>query len=222
MQALTWVSARRFETNLFDAQRAVDAALLSSVFQLAGGENASEELVERILDRFGSVAQALRANATDWRQIEGMTDRLARSLSLMRATVKSAAYAPINDRALLCDWNDLIAYLKVELPDDLRERFRVLFLNKNGYLLEDELMSVGTVDQTAVYPREVMRRALSLGSTRLILVHNHPSGDLQPSAADIALTREIDATGQPLDVRVYDHVIISRSGYSSFRLLGLI
>ena len=220
-RAAAALSERQGALPLFSAQRAVDEALLASMFRLAGPAAKSRRLGEAVLGQFGSIANALRASSFEWRRVPGMTDAALGTLSLMQATVKSACHAPANDRAILLDWNDLIAYLKIEMTDHVQERFRVLFLNNAHHLIADELMSVGTLDQAAVYPREVMRRALALGATRLILVHNHPSGELRPSAADVALTREIDATGLPLDVRVHDHVIIAGGGYSSFRILGL-
>ena len=128
-----------------------------------------------------------------------------------------AAKAPI-----LGSSQALIDYLFVDLAHLPAERLRVLFLNAKNRLLRDELMSEGSVNEAPIYPREIMRRALELGATALILAHNHPSGDPAPSAGDIQATRRIVEAGRALDIRVHDHVILARSGWSSFRALGLI
>jgi DNA repair protein RadC len=116
----------------------------------------------------------------------------------------------------------LIDYLVADLAHLPAERLRVLFLNAKNRLLRDEMMSEGSVNEAPIYPREIMRRALELGATALILAHNHPSGDPAPSAGDIHATRRIVEAGRALDIRVHDHVIVARAGWSSFRALGLI
>lgn len=116
----------------------------------------------------------------------------------------------------------LIDYLFADMAHLPAERLRVLFLDSKNRLLRDEAMSEGSVNETQVYPREIMRRALELGATALILAHNHPSGDPQPSKGDIEATRRVAEAARPFEIRIHDHVIIARSGWSSFRNLGLI
>jgi DNA repair protein RadC len=116
----------------------------------------------------------------------------------------------------------LIDYLFADMAYLPAERLRVLFLNSRNRLLRDEMVSEGSVNEAPIYPREIMRRALEVGATALILAHNHPSGDSQPSEGDIRATRRVAEAAQGLDIRIHDHVIVARSGWSSFRMLGLI
>jgi DNA repair protein RadC len=128
----------------------------------------------------------------------------------------------IADRPILSDWQALRDYLHADMAHRAIERVRVLHLNTRNALIRDDLMSEGSIDQAAVHVREVIRRAIDLGSAAIILVHNHPSGDPQPSRQDIALTREIIAAGKPLGISVHDHIIVGTSGQVSPRALGLI
>ena len=126
------------------------------------------------------------------------------------------------DRPVLGSWSALIDYLTADLAHIIQERFRVLYLNSRNILIHDALMSEGTVNQTAVYIREIIHKGLNLGATSLILVHNHPSGDPAPSRDDIAMTREIIEAGKRVAITVHDHVIIGRAGHASFKAMGLI
>lgn len=123
---------------------------------------------------------------------------------------------------VLNSWSKLIDYLTASMSEESREHFRLLFLNKKNELIADELQGSGTVDHTPAYPREIMKRALEVGATALIMVHNHPSGDPSPSRADIDLTNAVIAAADTFDIAVHDHIIISRNGYTSFRSEGLI
>jgi|SRR5438309_10910575 len=123
---------------------------------------------------------------------------------------------------VLTDSAALIDYLSLDMAHLAAERFRVLFLNSGNRLLHDEVIAEGSVNKTAIYPREIMRRALDVGATALILVHNHPSGEPWPSLSDIEATRSIADAARPLDICIHDHIIVGRSGWSSFRALGLI
>jgi DNA repair protein RadC len=123
---------------------------------------------------------------------------------------------------VLTSWSALLDYCRTAMAFEEREQFRILFLDKKNGLIADEVQGVGTVDHTPVYPREVIRRALELSATAIILVHNHPSGDPTPSRADISMTETIVGVGKPLGITVHDHLIIGRDGHASFRGLGLI
>jgi DNA repair protein RadC len=132
--------------------------------------------------------------------------------------VKSA----VEDRPVLANWQALLDYLRADMAHHAVERFRVLHLNARNMLVRDEVMSEGSIDQAAVYVREVVRRALDIGSAAIILVHNHPSGDPPPSRADIDITKAIAAAGKPLGIAVHDHLIIGTQGHASLRAQGLI
>jgi DNA repair protein RadC len=132
-----------------------------------------------------------------------------------------AARAEVVRRPVVSSWTALLSYVRVSLAHDRREQFRVLFLDRKNQLICDEMMGHGTVDQAPVYPREIMRRALELSASALILVHNHPSGDPTPSKADIAMTLEVVEAGRPLQIKVHDHLVVGREGVASFKALGL-
>jgi DNA repair protein RadC len=136
-------------------------------------------------------------------------------------TARRVAKEPTAKRPVISSWTALLAYVRVALQHEPREQFRVLYLDKKNQLILDEIQNRGTVDHAPVYPREVVRRALELSASSMILVHNHPSGDPTPSRADIDMTREVVRAGHTLNVEVHDHLIVGRDGVSSLKQLGL-
>ena len=128
----------------------------------------------------------------------------------------------VQERAVVSSWSQLIAYCRVAMGFSKREQFRVLFLDKKNRIIADEVLQEGTVDHTPVYPREVVARALELGATALILVHNHPSGDTRPSKADIDMTSQIQRASSALGIVLHDHIIVGRAAHTSFKAQGLI
>jgi DNA repair protein RadC len=140
----------------------------------------------------------------------------------VQAVLERATVSEPKKRTIVSSWSALIAYCKLAMANETREQFRVLFLDRKNQIIADEVQNVGTVDQAPVYPREIVRRALELAASNIILVHNHPSGDPSPSAADVAITRDIIAAAKPLGVGVHDHLVIGRNGAASFKSLGLI
>ena len=145
----------------------------------------------------------------------------ALDLRLIFAVAQRVAKEPAAKRPVISSWTALVAYVRVALQHEPREQFRVLYLDKKNQLILDEVQNRGTVDHAPVYPREVVRRALELSSSALILVHNHPSGDPTPSRADIDMTRQVIEAGRALTVEVHDHLIVGRDGVASFKQLGL-
>src|SRR6185312_6424005 len=125
-------------------------------------------------------------------------------------------------RPALSSWAALLDYCAAAMARSEREEFRVLFLDRKNILIADEVQSAGTIDHTPVYPREIVKRALELAASAMILVHNHPSGDPTPSRADIDMTREVAAAAKALNIAVHDHLVVGRSGHASFKSLGLI
>ena len=128
----------------------------------------------------------------------------------------------LRERPVLGSWADVLAYCRAAMAFAEREEFRLLFLDKRNGLIADEVQGSGTIDHTPVYPREIVRRALELSATAIVLVHNHPSGDPTPSSADIRMTQEIIAISAPMGITVHDHIIVGRNGHASFRGLKLI
>jgi DNA repair protein RadC len=170
------------------------------------------------LKRFGSLSALAAQPVHLLKEIPGIGDASAHDIRLFGAMMQHATRADIPASAsLLGSWDKLLAYCRATLAHEAREQFRILFLNKKNALIADEVQQVGTVDHTPVYPREVIRRALELSASAIILVHNHPSGDPTPSAADVEMTHRIKATAEALDIRVHDHLIFGRNGYVSLR-----
>jgi len=180
----------------------------------------AEPMAERLLRRFGSLPAVLTADLAVLSTM--LTPRAAADLCLVHDAARRLTAAELPKRPVISSSSALTAYLKVTMAHLTREAFRVLFLDKRNQLIFDEVMAVGTVDHAPVYPREVMRRALELAASAVILVHNHPSGDPTPSSADVDMTRQVVEAGRALRIAVHDHLVVGRDGVASFRALGLL
>ncbi|WP_051134380.1 DNA repair protein RadC [Methylocystis sp. ATCC 49242] len=179
-------------------------------------------LAKALIDRFGSFAEAVAARPERLREIDGLGEAAIVELKLVEAAARRLARGKLEKRTVLSSFMDVMDYCRTAMAYAEREEFRILFLDKRNALIADEVQGVGTIDHTPVYPREVVRRALELGASALILAHNHPSGDPTPSAADIRMTKDIIAIAQPFGIAVHDHLIVGRNGQASFRGLKLI
>jgi DNA repair protein RadC len=183
----------------------------------------AKPLAKALLARFGGLAEAMGAPLEALKTVKGVGDALALDLKLAQEMAARATREGVHrKRPVISSWTALLAYVRVALANAPREQFRVLFLDKKNQLIADETMNEGTVDHAPVYPREIMRRALELSASAVILVHNHPSGDPTPSAADVAMTRQVVEAGRPLSITVHDHLVVGREGVASFKALGLI
>lgn len=180
----------------------------------------TKPLAKRLIDRFGSLAAVLAADPGDIAAVDGAGDSTALLLKATHQAGLRLAHADLRDRPVLGSWDRVLDYCRATLAHLPRESFHVLFLDRKNGLIAAEAQSRGTVDQTSVYPREVIRRALELHASAIIMVHNHPSGDPTPSAADIDITRAVAAAGKALGVALHDHVIITRAGHKSLRADG--
>jgi len=178
-------------------------------------------LAKQLLARFGSLSAVLGATVEELKTVKGVGEALALDLKLLHEVSLRTAREAVGSRAVISSWSALLAYVKTALAHEAREQFRVLFLDKKNQLIADEVMNRGTVDHAPVYPREVMRRALEVAASAVILVHNHPSGDPTPSAADIDMTRQVVEAGRALRIAVHDHLIVARDGVASLKALGL-
>ena len=156
------------------------------------------------------------------REIDGIGDSTIHQLKLIAAAASRVTKGEVNSRNALSSWNEVIDYCRSSMAFAEKEQFRLLFLDKRNQLIADEVQQTGTVDHTPVYPREVIKRALELSATALILVHNHPSGDPSPSQADIQMTKAIIDIAKPLGIAVHDHIIVGKNGHASLRGLRLI
>ena len=179
-------------------------------------------LAKTLINRFGSFAEVLGAPEHLLREVEGVGDAVALDIKTIAAASSRMARGAIGRRPVLGSCAQVIDYCRAAMAFEPREQFRILFLDKKNVLIADEVQQSGTVDHTPVYPREVMRRALELSATAIILVHNHPSGDPTPSRADIEMTKTIIETGKPLGVIVHDHIIVGRNGHASLKGMQLI
>jgi len=178
-------------------------------------------LAKSLISQHGSLGAVL-ARTPAQLQADGLGESAAVALCSVSAAAKAMLREEVMDRPVISNWQALLDYLRSVLAHVEKEHFRVLYLDRKNRLIADEAQSEGTVDHTPVYPRELAKRALDLAASAVILVHNHPSGDPKPSKADIQLTRSLRDGLKALNITVHDHLIISKSGHSSFKTLGLL
>ena len=181
----------------------------------------TKPIAKTLLKRFAGFGRVVSATPRELRAVPGVGDAAIVALKSARAMALRLARAEAMEQPVLASWDRLLAYCRSTLAHEKTERFHLLFLDGKHQLIADEVQQTGTVDHTPVYPREVIKRALDLGATALILVHNHPSGDPTPSRTDIDLTRELVASAGALGITIHDHLIIGRSGHVSLRGRGL-
>ncbi len=199
-----------------------DYELLELLLFYALPRRDTKDLAKRLIARFGSFAEVLNAPDGQVREVKDAGESVITLLALVRAASLRLAKAEIADRPLLGSWNEVLSYLKAAQGFATREQFRILFLDKKNRLIADEVQGQGTIDHTPVYVREVVKRALELHATAIVLVHNHPSGDPTPSRADIDMTKLIVDAARPLGVVVHDHIIVGKTSHTSFRALRLL
>lgn len=199
-----------------------DYELVELLLFLAHPRTDVKPLAKELIARFGSYADLMSASPAEIKEVRGAGDSTVVALKSVQAAAIRLARDQILSKPVLSSWMQLIDYCYVAMAREKREQFRVLFLDKKNVLIADEVQQTGTVDHTPVYPREVVKRALELDASALIVVHNHPSGDPDPSDEDIEMTREIQETARRLGIVLHDHLIIGRKGHSSFKNLGLL
>lgn len=179
-------------------------------------------LAKALMKRFGSFAAVMAASPRELAEVRGMGEASIVALKTVEAAALLMTRQQLIDRPVIGSWKKLLDYCHAAMAHQKVEQFRLLFLDNKNALIADEVQQRGTVNHTPVYPREVVKRALELGATALIIAHNHPSGDPTPSEDDIAMTREIAEVAGRLGIALHDHVIIGRNGHRSFRSMGLL
>jgi DNA repair protein RadC len=179
-------------------------------------------LAKDLIKRFGSFSEVVAAPPALLMEVPGVKEAVVTEIKLVEAAAHRFARGEIAKKPVLGSWAKVLDYCRTTMAFSDREHFRILFLDNRNGLIADEVQQRGTVDHTPVYPREVVRRALELSATAIILVHNHPSGDPEPSRADIQMTQTILDVAKPLGIEVHDHVIVGRSGHTSLKGMGLI
>ncbi|EDX81074.1 DNA repair protein RadC [Brevundimonas sp. BAL3] len=203
-----------------DVESLDDQALLGLVLRRSGGD--PHRLAGALLARFGSLGAVAAADQTELTRVGGPDATGLAELRVAREFAVRLARIDASRRSAITSWSALIAYVRAAIAHRPREQFRVLYLDRRNLLLKDEWVADGTVDHAPVYPREVVRRALELSASAMILVHNHPSGDPAPSRADIEMTRRVVDAARVFGLDVHDHLVVGREGTASFKSLGLI
>lgn len=203
------------------ANALADYELLELVLFLVIPQRDVKPLAKTLIVKFGGLAEVMNAPIEELIKVPGIKENTALAFKAITALSHRALKQEITRKPILNSWNRLMDYCTATMAHEQKEHFRIIFLNKKNEMIGDEIQSSGTVDHTPAYPREIMKRALELGATALILVHNHPSGDPKPSQADIDMTRAIMRAAEPFSIVIHDHVIVSRGGYTSFKNQGL-
>lgn len=214
----------RLRARLLDggAEALADYEVLEYLLFAAIKQGDTKPVAKALIDRFGSLAGVLNADAKALQNVKGVGETSAAALKSVAIAARRMARGEINQKPVLGSWQALLDYLTIDMAHLTVERVRVLYLNTQNKLILDHHVGDGSIDEAAIHPREVIRRGLDIGATALILVHNHPSGNPEPSRADIHITNRIAEAGRLLGIVVHDHVIIGRDGHVSLRAKGLI
>ena len=199
-----------------------DYELLELLLFLAVSRRDVKPMSKALMKKFGSFAEVISAEPARLKEVSGVGDNVVIALKMVQEGALKLSHDQIIDKPVISSWHALLDYCRASMAYHKKEQFRIFYLNRKNILIADELQQEGTIDHTPVYPREVIKRALELGASALILVHNHPSGDPTPSRDDIEMTKEIKEAGKKLGVTVHDHVIVAKGSYSSFKALGLL
>jgi len=199
-----------------------DYELLELILFRAVPRRDTKPLAKAILAQFGTFAEALNAPEERLKEVPGLGEAAIPEIKLVRAAALRLVRGEVLERPVLASWSQVLDYCRASMGFEAKEQFRILFLDKRNQIIADEVQQKGTVDHTPVYVREVVKRALELSATAIVLVHNHPSGDPTPSRADIEMTKQIVSSAKNLGIVVHDHIIVGKQGHASFRGLGLI
>lgn len=198
-----------------------DYELLEMLLFAASPRGDVKPLAKALIEHFGSFKKVLQAEINALSKVEGCGESAIAAMKLVQASAQRLLAEELTELPLMANWQALLDYCRTTMGHLKKEQFRILFLNHKNRLIANELQQEGTVNHAPVYVREVIKRALELQASALILVHNHPSGDTTPSQADIDITKHIANTGKPLGVAVHDHLIISDNSHFSFKSYGL-
>jgi len=204
------------------ADALADYEMLELVLFRAIPQRDVKPLAKALLEKFGSFAEVISAPPERLKELGGLGDAAVTEFKIVAAAAQRLAKGQVRKRPVLSSWSSVIDYCRTAQAFSEKEQFRILFLDKRNQLIADEVQQQGTIDHTPVYPREVVKRALELSATAIILVHNHPSGDPTPSSADIEMTRQVAAIAKPLGVQLFDHIIVGKDGHASLKGLRLI
>src|SRR5215471_3791728 len=203
------------------AEAIADYELLELILFRALPRRDVKPLAKKLLEKFGSFAEVIAAPRMRLFEVPGLGEAAITDFKIVQAAAGRIAHDAVKRRPVLSSWSAVLDYCRTEMAFAEQEQFRILFLDKRNQLIADEILGIGTVDHTPVYPREVVKRALELSATAVIIVHNHPSGDPTPSRADIEMTGQIVEVARPLGISVHDHIIVGKDGHVSLKGLKL-
>ncbi len=214
----------RLRKRLLDggAEALADHEVIEYLLMTAIPRRDTKPIARTLLKQFGSLAGVFNADPAALARHPGMGETSAAALRIVALAARRLARSQVTALPVLGSWQALIDYLTIDMAHLTIERVRVLYLDTKNRLIRDEHVSDGSIDEAAIHPREVIRRALDLGAAAIIIVHNHPSGSPEPSRADIQITNRIAEAGRLLGITVHDHVIIGREGHVSLKAKGLI
>jgi DNA repair protein RadC len=204
------------------AQGLAEYELLELVLFRALPRRDVKPIAKALLAKFGSFAEVISAPPTRLAEVAGLGEEAITDLKIIHAAANELLRGGLRQKPVLSSWSAVLDYCRTAMAYADKEELRVLYLDKRNQLIADERQQVGTVDHTPVYPREVVKRALEVSATAMILVHNHPSGDPSPSRADVEMTKQIVEAARALGISLHDHIIVGRQGHTSFKALGLI
>jgi DNA repair protein RadC len=200
----------------------LDHELVEYLLALAIPRIDTKPLAKQLIAHYGSLSALFSADGESLKKQKGIGEQSAAAIKIVHATALRLLSEPVREQPILASWQSLLDYLRADMAHLTIERIRVLYLNAKNMLIRDEIASEGSVDEAAIYTREIIKRAIDLGAAAVILVHNHPSGDCAPSRQDINMTRDIAEVSKRLGIAVHDHIIIGKNGFSSMRSAGLI
>jgi DNA repair protein RadC len=214
----------RLRKRLFDqrGESLQDYEVVEYLLAIAIPRKDMKPLAKQLLAHYGGLSALLTADPQNIAQQPGMGETSTAALKIVQVAALRLLSEPVRAQPVLASWQSLLDYLRADMAHLTIERVRTLYLNSKNMLIRDEVSSEGSVDQAAIYTREIVRRAMDLGAAAIILVHNHPSGDSAPSRQDIAMTRDIADAAKKFGISVHDHIIIGKDGFSSMRSAGLI
>ena len=199
-----------------------DYEILEILLFVAKPRGDVKPLAKELITEFGSLARVLTADRVSLEKVKGVNEAVVASLRTVQEAAERLLKEEVKEQPILQSWKALLDYCRASMAYNKTEQFRILFLNRKNMLIADDLQEAGAIDQTPAYPREIVKRALQLDASAVILIHNHPSGDATPSGADIALTKQIADALKVVSVSLHDHVIISTAEHYSFKSYGII
>jgi DNA repair protein RadC len=213
----------RLRTRFLEAPGALpDYEILEMLLFAAHPRGDTKAQAKKLLAEFGGFAKLINADLARLQASDNAGEAAVAAIKLVKEAATRLVRAEVLDRPILSGWQALLDYLQVAMGENAIEQFRILFLDRKNTLIADEVQQQGTVDQTPVYPREVVKRALELSASAIIMVHNHPSGDVRPSRGDIEMTKQVRDAAKPLGIALHDHVIVGRGKHASFKAMMLL